>query len=281
MRSIGGGIALGTLLLCSLALGPPAEAVPGLTRVSAASVSDSATTKSQAVACPAGTSVLGGGGAITNAGGQVLLTRSEPDPAANGYVARGYEDEDGYAGNWQVTVYAICGNAPAGLQYISNTGPMQSASVGNYTAATCPFPKLTLGGGGRTNGGNGEVFPHYNLADFEVLIPGDEDANGFAGLWSVTATAVCANQLSGQEWVFAVSPVDSSASKSVTLNCPAGKRIHGVGGNAIENWPAWGSVMLNGITPNAALTSVTATAQEVDEGTANNWRVTTYAVCAP
>lgn len=280
MRSLGGGIALVTVLFCSVALGTPAEAVPGLTRVSATSVSDSATTKSQAVACPAGTRVLGGGGVITNAGGQVLLTRSEPDPAANGYVARGHEDEDGYAGNWQVTVYAICGNAPAGLQYLSFTGPLQSASTGNYQAATCPFPKRTLGGGGRTNGGNGEVIPRFNLDANEVIIPADEDANGFAGSWGITATAVCADELPGYQWVFATGATDSSASKSVTVTCPAGTRIHGAGGGAIESWPAWGSVIVNGITPNAALTSVTATAQEVDEGTANNWRVTTYAICA-
>jgi hypothetical protein len=128
----------------------PAQAIPGLVRVAATSANDSSSPKSVSAVCPAGTVVLGGGGQITNGAGQVLLTALEPVNASNSYHARGHEDDDGYNGNWQVTAYAMCARAPAGLQYMSRTGVEQSATFGHYVTVQCPTGKHLIGYGGRT-----------------------------------------------------------------------------------------------------------------------------------
>jgi hypothetical protein len=250
--------------------------------VTATSVSDSSSTKSASAACPAGTKVLGGGGEVVGGAGQVVITALEPVSGTNSYLARGHEDDDGYTGSWQVTAYATCAPAPAGLEYKSGTGPLQSATFGNYTAQQCPTGKHFIGVGGRTNGGAGEVSmegigafdPH------EVLVLGSEDPNGFAGQWSLTGHLVCVTPLSGRQTVFTSTAYDSSSPKEITVGCPAGTRVHGAaynggGANSFGRW------LVRAVTPNSTLTSVTVAAEEVDGGTPETWNLTATAVCAP
>jgi hypothetical protein len=264
------------------AVAAPAQAVPGLVRVSGTSVSDSSSTKAQTAVCPAGTQVIGGGGEIVGGAGQVLLTALEPVSGSNGFLARGHEDDDGYAGNWQVTAYATCAPGPAGLEYRSVTGSPQSASFGTYTAVQCPTTKHLVGLGGRTNNGNGEVSLEGigPFDPFEVLVPGAEDPNGFAGLWSLTAHVVCATPITGRQTLFASTTSDSTSPKTVTVNCPAGQKAHGAGFNG-GSATAFGRWLVRSVTPNAALTAVTVSAEEVDGGTLETWSRTASAVCAP
>ena len=62
---------------------------------------------------------------------------------------------------------------------------------------------------------------------------------------------------------FADSASDSQSPKNATATCPAGKRVVGAGGYTS---PGSGQVILDALKPNAALTTVTATATEDGDG---------------
>ena len=64
--------------------------------------------------------------------------------------------------------------------------------------------------------------------------------------------------------------VTNSANKSATATCPAGKRLVGTGADVTEGL---GEVLIDGIRPDAALTSVTVTAREAKGGTTASWYV--------
>ena len=70
--------------------------------------------------------------------------------------------------------------------------------------------------------------------------------------------------------------VNNSVAKSVTVACPPGKRVVDAGAYVTG---VVGEVVLDDITPNAGLNSVTATGYETD-GTAANWQVHAVAECA-
>lgn len=83
-----------------------AAAPAGLQRVVATSLSTSASPRSATVACPAGTMAQGAGIEFTGALGRVRL--DDINATTNLVTATGYEDENGFAGNWSVAAYAIC-----------------------------------------------------------------------------------------------------------------------------------------------------------------------------
>jgi hypothetical protein len=276
------GMTVMGVLVAVTAAAAPAQAIPGLVRVSATSINDSSTTKTVSVACPTGTTVLGGGGEIVNGAGQVLLTALEPVPDTNSYRARGHEDDDGYTGSWRVTAYALCANSPAGLEYLSYTGSSQSTTFGHYVALRCPTGKHLIGYGGRTNNGNGDVsLEIVNPFDpYEVLVLAAEDPNGYAGLWSLTAHLVCVTPIAERQTVFASVPADSDSPKSVTVRCPGSQKVHGAGfgGGGATSYGRW---LVRSVVPDATMASVTVSAEEIDGGTPDTWRLTAYAVCAP
>ena len=80
--------------------------------------------------------------------------------------------------------------------------------------------------------------------------------------------------MSALQRVAATSPNDS-LNKSVTVTCPAGKRVLGTGS---ELFGATGRVTVDETIPNVALTSVLATGFE-DGAFAGNWTITAYAIC--
>jgi hypothetical protein len=51
--------------------------------------------------------------------------------------------------------------------------------------------------------------------------------------WSVIAYAVCADPIPGLTIVSTFSPADS-LDKSVDVNCPAGTKVHGLGGDLLN-----------------------------------------------
>jgi hypothetical protein len=87
--------------------------------------------------------------------------------------------------------------------------------------------------------------------------------------------------LAGLERVTAISPTDSISPKSITVSCPAGKKVVGTG---FENTGALEPGELKKITtdevvPNTALTSVNVVTYEAD-ATALTWSTRVYAICA-
>jgi hypothetical protein len=123
--------------------------------------------------------------------------------------------------------------------------------------------------------------PHrVRRPDHEVLILGAEDPNGYAGLWSITAQLVCLSPITGRKVLFAMVPMDSTDTKSVTVTCPAGQTVHGAGASG-GGGVSEGKWLLKSMVPNATLTAVTVTGEEIDGGTTTNWYLSASAVCAP
>ncbi|WP_157437403.1 hypothetical protein [Actinoplanes subtropicus] len=111
-----------------------------------------------------------------------------------------------------------------------------------------------------------------------VLVEADE-SDPLAGDWNVTAFAICADPLSGQQ-VVAASTASGSANDGARADCTgqvatgSGAEIVGVVGEVvIDNaYPIDGSAV-------SAPTATTVYGQEED-GTTGSWYITAYALCA-
>jgi hypothetical protein len=271
-RKAGAAAALLALALTAVAT----AAVPGLERVARTSESNSTNIKVNGSPCPPGKRLLGLGGDITGGLGQVLMNKLRP--GLSGATVIAVEDRDGTAANWFVRTYSICATPPAGLVIVPATGP--SNSNNKHITAPCPLGKRVLGAGGEIVGQESrvvmnDIVPDANLT--KVTVRGVEDQNGTAGNWSVRAYAICANPPAGLKLVEGFSAHDSAAAKSARAVCPSGKRVVGAGS---EISGGLGQVLLDDLTPDQALTGVTVTGFEDQDGTAADWRVHAYAVCA-
>jgi hypothetical protein len=166
--------------------------------------------------------------------------------------------------------------AMVGIERPSANSPSNSSDKG--VTVTCPPGKRLTGGGGEiVGGGDGvalnDVIPNPELT--AVTINGVEEQAGFATNWTVRGLALCAIPPPGLERIVATSPNDS-ANKTVTATCPAGKRLLGAGG---EVSGGGGEVVLEDVrVPN--LTSVTVQGIEDEDGTAVDWLLRAYAICA-
>jgi hypothetical protein len=252
-------------------------AVAGLQQVTQTSVSNS-TNKSATVSCPAGKQVTGAGGSINAAGGQVALRVARPSDALKSVTASGAEDQNGFAGNWQVAAYAVCATPPAGLERVSVTSPTNSSN--KSATATCPGGKRLLGTGAELTGGGGEValndvIPGSALGN--VSVQALEDGNGTTAVWSVTAIAICANPVAGRERIVAPGPSNSLSPKIAAASCPAGKQLTGVGG---EVGGGGGDVIPAFLAPNASLDQAVIQAAEDEDGTLASWSLRPIAICA-
>lgn len=89
-----------------------------------------------------------------------------------------------------------------------------------------------------------------------VVAIGAEDADGSPGTWVVEARAMCAPAPRGLERVYVRTEATDTDMATATATCPAGKHVLGTGANA----SAAQAIMLDDLRPDAALTSVSATA---------------------
>lgn len=175
---------------------------------------------------------------------------------------------------------ALVGPAAAvpGLLLRTTFGP--SDSVAKTQRAICPSGTRVIGGGGAVTGsGPGQVGLDIMLplADANLYsVTGREDANGVAGNWAVTASALCAPPPAGLEVINGQSAINSVNPKFLELSCPAGKRVHGVGGEIVGGN---GQVRLTEMRA-TSLTTVTVRAAEDEDGFGSDWKVRAYAVCA-
>lgn len=262
-----------------------AAAIPGLGNVSAATVVDSSVFKAVTATCPAGQRVIGGGARLTLATGEVSITRMAPTAAADGYQAWAYEDLDGFAGNWGLTVTAVCAPAPPGYAIVTAASPMGSPATASITA-TCPAGLQVLGTGGTVFPGRGVVLltgtiPSPMAAPTSVTVTGAEIAGGFGGGWNVQAWAICAAPVAGLTVAATTSVFNSGSPKVQTSGCPAGLSVHGVG---FQFGGGTGEIFLNAAFPNPVApvgTSVPVVASEDQTGFAGNWLIRTIAICAP
>lgn len=253
-------------------------AVPGLQRASRTTLADSVAAKDRPVSCPTGTKMISGGGSVFGGVGQVVLDGIRLNSTLNNVTTRAFEDADGTNLNWSLNAYAMCANPLPGLVQVNSTSP--STSFGKSAIATCPTGKQVVGAGGETSGGVGrvEIDDLTPSSDHtRVTVTGFETEGGTNDNWSITAHAMCADPLPGLEVRALSSDFGSFDGQTVTETCSAGKKVVGAGG---EITGGLGQVIMDGITPNANLTSVTVNAREDGNHTSNNWNLTAYAICA-
>jgi hypothetical protein len=186
------------------------------------------------------------------------------------------------------------------VQYVTSTSVLNSASP-KMAIAQCPFGKSVLGGAALVSGAEGQVaiqgaFPTYDagLGKHLFVVKATEDLTGTVGSWSVTAIAYCTSTtvvlFDHQSSAF-----DSTDIKSTTVECPAGMKVVGMGGEVsddiYDSSPAalvgtipTTAVVFRGFEANDDLTEVTARATEVGGAlggaTASAWKVTAVAACA-
>jgi hypothetical protein len=262
---------------------PATAAVPGLVRISNASVSDSADFKSITAVCPATSPTLVGTGyEVNGATGEVVIDDLVPN---SGSVTVGAYEEDPFAGNWSVTAYAICADEPAGLVHVSAAGTSNSNDF-RSVSATCSAGEGLIGTGFALNGATGEaVVDDFRPNGGTATAPtsntvGAYEAEAFAGNWSLTTYAVCADTLPGLVRRSDTTVSNSNDFNSITVSCLAGTVLVGTG---YEINGATGEVVVDDFRPNGgtatAPTAVTVGAYEA-EPLVGNWTLTAYAICA-
>lgn len=277
----GRSLVTGCLVLAGTAVAAvPAAGVPGLTRIAAATAADSTTSKEALAQCPSGTRVLGGGGYIDGGGGYVHLTRLQALGSSDRFAAAAAE-HGSYGGDWRVVAYAICGREPAGLVYPSFHTGTDSSGFKSATAS-CPGRTQLISTGARTTGGGGQVViddlaPSASLTWQQTTAY--EDADGYAGDWSLWAHAVCAEPLPGLELRTATGLLPPTQDfVTVEAVCPPGTQLHGLGGSISGGIGKLSYGWLYPPGPGLDRTAVRVGDLEPEHPT--GWLARAYAICA-
>jgi len=242
MKKWAPAVALGFTVLATQSLAAPsatASSIPGSTvRAFPASspVNNLATKAPFRANCPSGQRVLGGG-ALTVGGVHAVITELQPIHTDSGdsFEATAAADQSGIPVAWNFQVFAFCATVPAalGVQISSHTNAPTSATT-DQAGVDCPSGQL-IGAGGKIDNGNGQVdlglftnssgpFPTRSAAFAK------EDADGFAGNYTVTGYSICAHpNVFGDFQQF-----KTGSAKATSIACPAGLGLIGLaGGTAV------------------------------------------------
>lgn len=253
-------------------------AIPGLVRVSATSPSNSSHWKIVDVSCAAGKKVIGTGAKIGDGWGEVVIDDISVPPSLSYVQVYAVEDQDGFSGNWSVSVYAICADPLPGLEHVTAFTPLASTSPQNVSVS-CPVGKIVLGTGFERGSAQGKVtvddlVPNATLTAV-FLTAYELGAFGTLDNWNVRVYAICADPLPGLERVSATSPSDTVTPKSRVATCPSPKKATGGG---FELAGAQGVGVINYFRPtNSPPTQIQATAYNRRP---QPWAITSYAICA-
>ncbi|MFB6726047.1 hypothetical protein ACFCV3_38105 [Kribbella sp. NPDC056345] len=272
LAAVSAAALLATALVCTL---PAQAAVPDLLLVTKTGAPASTATRAGSAECPLTSNILGAGGEVIGGRGQTSLSTYTQIEREWG-SAQADEDADGTTADWSLTSYAICTSGPD-RSSVNAFSPHDSATD-KAVAVRCPAGTVTTSAGASTGGGRLALDDAIPSADLTTVTAGAyEVQGGRADTWSIVASARCGAPLPGLQRVSATSPTDSATNKSVTATCPVGKKVVGTGHELLGGR---GQVYLDDVVPSADLTSVRAEAFEDQDGTANNWSITAYAVCA-
>jgi hypothetical protein len=161
------------------------------------SVADSVGSKVTQATCPAGKRVVGASAVVFSGGSNVILESFYPDDTLTNVTAIAREHGPGYAGKWDLAVYAMCADFSfPGLELVKQWSVSANNSSSEKSAtAVCPPGKVPLGVGAEMDGGGGQV--HLREAKIEgglhsVVVRAVEDKNGYSGNWNLRAHAICA-----------------------------------------------------------------------------------------
>jgi hypothetical protein len=168
---------------------PPANYV----RVQSASPVNAAPTKTQIAVCPANTRLMGTGLQLNAAFGRALPSQITPNPALTSVLGSA-TTVPGFAANWQLITYGICGTPPNNVLLSSAAGPVNNVNPKNWSTVACPAGWLTSGAGAAlTPNTVGNVVLRQmttNLAQ-DTATAGGAEAGAFAPMWGATAHNIC------------------------------------------------------------------------------------------
>jgi hypothetical protein len=250
-RKWASAVAMGVAVLATQVLGAAQASAtsipPGSVQVVAVqSPVNNLAAKSFSANCPDGQRVLGGG-AFTVGGVHAVITEMQPihttvgDSFKDSFKVSAAADQFGIAVAWSFQVFAFCASVPAalGVEIVSGTNPPTSAAT-DQAGEQCPGGKQLIGAGGKIDNGNGQVdlgiFTNSRGAfAFSSAAFAKEDADGFAGNYTVTGYSVCARSnvfLDFQQ--FKTTALATSApSQTATVACPSGLRLTGLAGGTV------------------------------------------------
>jgi hypothetical protein len=147
--------------------------------------------------CSAGKNAIGSGGQITGGNGQVNLTMGPNNLSgvASASGAEAAEDADGFAGNYQLTAYAICArqNVFFDFQIASDQTLTDSMAVKRLTV-TCPSGyRATAGAFSGVGLGANLLFFRPNVLNAPASIDFAASAPPTStGIWNLSGVVFCA-----------------------------------------------------------------------------------------
>jgi hypothetical protein len=259
----------------------PAWAVPSLVRVSATSPTGSPDFAGVAVTCPANTKLLGGGADVIGGGNSVWIYMLDPNhqfKPPNTLLAAAQEDAAGYAGAWSITVYAICGTGVTGYAIATASTSIPPGQTSGSATAICPAGKKVVGAGGSTYKSRSvlDTMTTNHQANVAVVEAFRNEADPSNAYVEVNAFAICINPVPGMQWVSASSS-DAPGGKVISVNCPAGTKVHGTLASLTG---ADGQAYIDALVPNATLGGVLLDAREDATGHPGSWSARVHALCA-
>jgi hypothetical protein len=193
------------------------------------------------------------------------------------------------------SVTAAVGAAFPSLERITETGVFDSAAS-KVVGTSCPAGKKLVGAGGRIRAESGppswigtlqsgqvgltRITPSDTLTS--VIVTGAELTSNHPFNWAVQSYGTCEAETAAHEleYIRVGSATTSDKARGVGAECPSGKRVVGAGGSVGALESDVGKIALIGIATVGHLETVYAQATEIGAGTANNWRLFAYAVCA-
>jgi len=181
------------------------------------------------------------------------------------------------------TAAAKAASSPQGLQKIVAESETDSRSP-KTVAARCPSGQVVVGGGAWAFASGPGPSRELLLTRAEpvpegYIVTATEAAGGTDARWFLRATAICADadSLTAREIVSASTPLSSSSAQQAKAVCPGGTRVVGTGARVNNAGRQVGLQVTRAAGPGDI---VRAQAHEDASGYADNWNVTSVAVCA-
>ena len=141
---------------------------------------------------PAGHASAAMEGSTTNGGLQPRELAREVRPSRREEVSA--REDLRSANSWSVTAYVVCADRLADHRIVTATTGSDSSAAKSATA-TCPSDTQLLGTGYRTDGRGirvTNVHPGGTIRPTNVAVSAEEEHDGTASNWAVTAFADCA-----------------------------------------------------------------------------------------
>jgi hypothetical protein len=247
--------------------------VKGLQRTATTSGADSSSSKVNFAPCPSGKVLIGMGGDINSANGQVVLDAVFPSLTLDSAGFAAWEDDTGNTGSWSLTSYAICADHAERIVATSDA----SSNADKLLHARCPTGMGLTGAGADITGSFGRGY-------MSMIWPQSPDlaslsAHASTGRsWTGRAYAICSTPIPSLEFVSAEgSPIGVGNQRVAVVACPAGKKLLGAGSQIFNGD---GLLALQRVVPRSDLATVTVAASETLSDAPNDWRLIGWALCA-